>query len=324
MIGCLTINSPGVRNSATPDESILRDCWDGPVLWDCPMARFSSLKAGGPAKAVVHPRSSEELGQLIKGLNRKGVPWRVIGRGSNILVTEKGYNGVVVVFGQDFSKISFSSVGEGIFEVIVEAGCSLNLLLGFCRENSLTGLEFCSGIPGSVGGAIVTNAGIPGKDISQVIRAVTLMDHYGDCHDLPREKLSFSYRGWNLKEEMIVVTGKFRLEKGDPAEIDKACRKYLQNRKAKQPSSVASAGSFFKNPPGAAAAGALIEQAGLKGTEVGGARVSEKHANFIINTGNATAEDILALMRIVQERVFTVSGVHLEPEVHIFGQDNQA
>lgn len=292
--------------------------WQGEVLWDCPMERFSTLRVGGPATAVVLPTSAEEVSCLVKGLKQYDIPWRVIGRGSNILVPDAGFSGVVIVLGPQFSKIGKAQdLGEKT-EVHVESGCGLAKLCNWCMDHELAGLEFATGIPGSVGGAVSMNAGAWGKEISRVVAAITFIDSHGEIFSRSRQTLRFSYRHLDREEGTIILSAVFELCKGRREEIASACQKYMKQRKENQPQGAASAGSFFKNPAGQKAAGFLIEQAGLKGFRVGGAMVSDVHANFIVNTGAATSQNFLELMRIVQEKVLDNSGVCLEPEVDIW------
>lgn len=292
----------------------LAEDWLGAILWDAPLADFTTLHVGGPAAAVAMPATTAELVALLALLRRHGVPWRVIGRGSNLLVADQGYDGVVVVLDRRFGAIA----READASVRVEAGCGLARLLQWCVAQELTGLEFLAGIPGSVGGALAMNAGAWGPEIADRISAVELLDASGTLRRVARQELGFSYRHLVLAPETIIVAGLFALAPGSGREIEAQMAAYVAARKAKQPKGVANAGSFFKNPPGDAA-GRLIEQAGLKGTTVGGAMVSPVHANFLVNTGTATAGDFVALMALVQERVAARFGVHLEPEVHLLG-----
>ena len=288
--------------------------WPGTILWDAPLADFTTLRVGGPAAAVAMPASTAELVALVSLLCGHGVPWRVIGRGSNLLAADRGYNGVVIVLDRRFGAIE----AQGASTVRVEAGCGLARLLQWCAVQELSGLEFLAGIPGSVGGALAMNAGAWGPEIADRIEAVELLDGSGVIRRVARQELAFSYRHLALPPETVLVAGIFALAVGKGSAIEMQMADYVAKRKAKQPKGVANAGSFFKNPPGDAA-GRLIEQAGLKGTTVGGAMVSPVHANFLVNTGTATAYEVYTLMRLVQARVEAMFGVHLEPEVHFLG-----
>ena len=288
--------------------------WSGALLWDASLADFTTLRVGGPAAAVAMPASSAELVALLALLRAHDVPWRVIGRGSNLLVADRGYDGVAIVLDRRFGAIE--PVGPTTLRV--EAGCGLARLLQWCAGQELAGLEFLAGIPGSVGGAVTMNAGAWGTEIADRIGAVELLDESGVIRRVERDALNFSYRHLELAPGTIVVAGIFALAAGKGNEIEAQMAAHVAARKAKQPKGVANAGSFFKNPPGDAA-GRLIEQAGLKGTTVGGAMVSPVHANFLVNTGTATAADFVALMQVVQDAVAARFGVRLEPEVHLLG-----
>ncbi|HSH14070.1 MAG TPA: UDP-N-acetylmuramate dehydrogenase [Desulfurivibrionaceae bacterium] len=298
-------------------RELLGRCWAGPVAWDEPLAKWSSLRVGGPARALVQPGSIEAVRRLIMACMEVGLPWLVIGGGTNLLVGDAGFPGLVLVVGRNFSGISECGFDrDGRTLVKVEAGCALARLLGWSLRRGLSGLEFSVGIPGSVGGAVVMNAGAWGREIKDVLAGLHLLLPGGEVDYRERRALDFSYRRWSGPAGVLVLSATFALSSGDPAVIKAVCREHLQARKNKQPRGVASAGSFFKNPDGDFA-GRLIEAAGLKGLTVGGARVSEIHANFLVNSGGATATEMLALMRLVQEKVMSRFGVWLEPEVRI-------
>lgn len=298
-------------------RNIVSAFWDGEILWDCPMARFSTLRVGGPAAALVEPASMADLERLVRGLQERGLPWYVVGGGSNILVREAGFAGVVIHLGRKFAAISEPLADGERMEVSVAAGCSLTRLAGWCAEQGVSGLEFASGIPGTVGGAVVMNAGAWGGEMAQVVAAVTVVDPRGEVAELEREEIPFSYRSWGLSD-LVVAEVTFSLGRGERKDIEAVSRELAGRRRELQPLSLPSAGSFFKNPPGDAA-GRLIERAGLKGFQVGGAMVSPLHANFLVNVGEATADDFIALMEVVRKKVLAMSGVWLEPEVHIIG-----
>ncbi|MFZ5776492.1 MAG: UDP-N-acetylmuramate dehydrogenase [Thermodesulfobacteriota bacterium] len=297
----------------------LRREWPGAIEWDSPMARRCTLRVGGPARAVALPATLAELVQLASLLGVLGIPWRVIGRGSNLLVADAGFEGVLVVLDRRFGAIERRPArGDGMVPVRVEAGCGLMRLVNWCSSEGLTGLEFAAGIPGSLGGAVVMNAGAWGGEMSERIGSVCFVGTDGSVEWVTRDRLEFGYR-YLATAGRMVAAAEFLLKPGAPSAIEAACRDLLRRRKERQPQRVASAGSFFKNPAGLPAAGRLIEECGLKGSKVGGAQVSPVHANFLVNTGGATAQDFLDLMRLVQERVSERFGVWLEPEVRIIG-----
>jgi UDP-N-acetylmuramate dehydrogenase len=297
----------------------MADFWSGEVLWNCSLAPYTTLGVGGPAEAIIFPRGINELSQLMQGLRKINVSWHVIGRGSNIVVHDNGVNGVVIIFGRSFStKQKIEEKGDSI-HLKVDAGHSLSGLVNWTMEQGLSGMEFATGIPGTVGGAIVMNAGAWGREMSDVLLTVTMLDEAGNIISKGCSDMDFRYRSWGEVESMIAVGGVFQLYKKDSEKVKSRCHEIQEDRKKKQPLKHPSAGSFFKNPPGEKSAGQLIEEAGLKGVNIGGAQVSPVHANFIVNTGAASARDIIQLMQKVQQEVEKTSGICLEPEVKFLG-----
>ena len=290
-----------------------------PIKWNCPLADYTSLHIGGPAEGLCLVDDRDELQAVLRFAQKHSIPWRVIGRGTNLLVKDEGFSGLVLLLGEDFQHIScLKKNGSGKFLVTAGGGCGLARLSIRCMEDGLTGLEFAGGIPGSVAGAVVMNAGAWGEQISDVLTRVDLMTIDGSIR-IQRENLHFSYRRWddltNLATSSVIIAVELELRVGDPEKIRERCRELQEKRRKIQPRGVASAGSFFKNP-GQESAGRLIEASGCKGKQIGGARVSEVHANFLVNSGGATASDMFSLMRFVQEKVKGDSGIELEPEVH--------
>lgn len=284
---------------------------------DEPMSRHTTFRVGGPVDRMIFPRSREDLRALLRLLAADGIPWRVIGNGSNLLVSDRGLSGVALVLEGEFQEICLLPDG-----VTVRAGAGLPLrrLCAFARENGLAGLEFAWGIPGTVGGAVFMNAGAYGGETKDALAAATHMTAAGEVATLPAEELGLGYRRSRYGESGdIILRADFRLTKGDPAAIGETMDSLMARRKEKQPIGLPSAGSVFKRPEGGYAA-ALIERCGLKGERVGGAQVSPKHAGFIVNTGGATCADVLALTRKIQETVLRETGVTLEPEVKILGE----
>ena len=280
-----------------------------------PLDKYTTLRVGGPADYFAEPSSEEELSVLLNAAKEAGVPVLLMGNGSNLLVRDGGFRGLVIRLGKAFSRIEPWERG-----LKAQAGALLSALACEAASESLTGLEFAQGIPGTVGGGVYMNAGAYGGELGKCIESVTVLDH-GTVLEIPGSDMHFGYRHSRaMEEKWIVVGARFRLEKGDKEQIDAAMRDFAARRKEKQPLNYPSAGSFFKRPEGHFA-GALIEKAGLKGKQVGGARVSEKHAGFLINAGGAAASDFLALMKLVQDTVQKESGVLLEPEVRIVGDD---
>ncbi|KPK00194.1 MAG: hypothetical protein AMJ60_02300 [Desulfobacterales bacterium SG8_35] len=297
--------------------------WKGRILWDSPMAQFSTLKVGGPAEAVIQVAKIEELKRLLLWLKKHDIGWWVVGKGSNILVPDSGLAGVIIFLAgelRSIEKLLTPPHGTAAGKILIRAGggCLLPKLVRYCTEHSVSGLEFAAGIPGSIGGAIVMNAGAWGSEIGGLVDSVILMDCDGRVFSAQGKNLGFSYRKWSMPHNTILLSATFALTPGSKEDIKAACRKYLELRRENQPVTDPSAGSFFKNPPDDSA-GRLIEKAGLKGFSIGGAKISDKHANFIVNTGKASATDILNLMQLVQQKVYKRFGIRLEPEVHILG-----
>ena len=289
------------------------------VLENEPMSRHTSFKTGGPARWFVMPGNEEEILSLIDLCESKGVEYFFLGNGSNVLCKDEGYPGVIICLGKHFRKVSVSEEGR----VTAEAGMLMSGLSQIAAENCLSGMEFMSGIPGSVGGGIFMNAGAYGSEIKDIIESVTCLAREGGGWSrkvFNREECGMSYRKSVFSEmECVICEGTFRLKTLEDSETIYAGMKDLNNRRAeKQPLSYPSAGSAFKRPENGFAA-KLIEDAGLKGLTVGGAQVSEKHSGFIINTGNATSSDIFELIMTVRARVYEHSGILLEPEIRFLG-----
>lgn len=268
-----------------------------PVKWDCALDRYTSFAIGGPAEAVATVETSQELQSLLGYLEQERIAWRVIGRGTNLLVSDRGFAGVIVILSRDFEQFSESSSGDGTVIIAAGGACGLARLSLHCAGSGLSGLEFACGIPGTVGGAVIMNAGAWGRDMAGVLRSVTVVTPDRQ-ETVLRQDADFSYRSWpgftRYRGRGVVARVELTLCRGDAAVIRMHCQTLQDRRKAAQPPGK-SAGSFFKNPPDDSA-GRLIEMSGLKGTRVGGAMISEYHGNFLVNTGSATAEDVLRLM----------------------------
>lgn len=284
------------------------------VLFDQTMDEFTTFRVGGPVDAVCFPTALGQLQSLVRWLTAEEIPYLTVGRGSNLLFPDQGFKGVVIILEGELAAIEPS--GTDNHEVMAGGGLSIVELLSHCITNGLAGLEFLSGIPGTVGGAVAMNAGAYGEEISNWIQAIYVVTEQGDYMGKDRSKMRVTYRNLSLEKGAIVVTVRFRLNRDEPMMIRDRIRRNLARRKEKQPLEFPSAGSVFKNPPDHYAA-KLIEQSGLKGTTIGGAVVSPKHANFIVNMGEATASDILALMKLVQEKVKEDTGIDLEPEIRV-------
>lgn len=289
-----------------------------PIKWQCELSHYTSFAIGGPAEALVTVTELREVQPLLGFLALENIPWRIIGKGTNLLVRDEGFPGVIVRFGGELAAISEQDANDGSVIIRAGGGASFARLARRCSEQGLTGLEFACSIPGTVGGAVIMNAGAWGRDLASVLRGVQLMTAGGEI-DLFSGDLDFTYRCWQgfaaYRGKAVVVAVELTLPRGNKEAILAYCRSLQEKRTAIQPNEYASAGSFFKNPPHDSA-GRLIEMSGLKGLKIGGAMVSEKHGNFLVNTGGATAADVLRLMKIVQDTVERDCGVCLEPEVH--------
>jgi len=296
------------------------------VKFDEPMSRHTHFKVGGPADAFVAPESREDLIQLVTWTDSKGIPLLIIGNGTNLLVKDNGIRGIVVVLAKCSNKISKKDEKNREVLITAPAGAKLQELCSFAIKSGIGGMNYAVGIPGTVGGAITMNAGTALGSTEDVLDDVLIMLPDGKTERIKKSEIDFSYRNLSFgkkiniyKNRPIILEGSFRLFSSDAATLKEEAEKILSMRRKKQPVSFPSAGSFFKNPVQGKAAGRLIEKAGLKGKKIGGAQVSEKHTNFIINTGGASASDILALMEFVQETVFKTFNIKLEPEVKIVG-----
>ena len=278
-----------------------------------PMSLHTTFKIGGPARLAVFPKSEEEISAVIKKCNQYDVRFITVGNGSNLLVADEGIDAVVIILGKDFAEVTL--IGDDV--IYAKAGASLMKVCRFALENSLSGLEFAYGIPGSCGGGAFMNAGAYGGELKDVMFKCEHIDANGNVGSLEGDKLELSYRHSAYFDNGGMITGVyFKLKKADANEIKAVMDDYMSRRRDKQPLEYPSAGSTFKRPEGHFA-GALIEQCDLKGTSVGGAEISTKHAGFVINTGNATCNDVLQLCKRVADTVKEQTGVDLEMEVRV-------
>ncbi len=278
------------------------------------MKNYTSFKVGGPAELFLSPENAGQTAKLVRFCEKEEIPVFVLGKGSNLLVSDRGIKGAVIYTGK---QCGISLVDENT--VRAQSGASLAQLCTFALENSLSGLEFAYGIPGTVGGAVFMNAGAYGGEMKDVLLNSEYVSTDGTSGELDNEAMELSYRHSAYENSNLVITAaSVRLASADRNEIKSTMNDILARRKEKQPLEYPSAGSTFKRPEGNFA-GALIEQCGLKGVSVGGAQVSEKHAGFIINRGGATAADILSLIKHVQARVKAQTGVSLETEIRLIG-----
>ena len=280
------------------------------------MKELTTMRVGGAADCVVYAKNIEDIKKVVRGCAENGVPLTVVGRGSNLIVRDGGLRGVVLQLGKDFGSIAVEKN-----RITAQAGATLGALSRAALENGLEGLEFAEGIPGSVGGGVYMNAGAYGGEMAQVLTKVCVLQKDGTVAEMSKEELDMRYRHTKLMElGCVVLEAEFELKQGDKEEIAARMADFAQRRREKQPIQYPSSGSFFKRPEGYFA-GKLIQDAGLKGATIGGAQISQLHAGFMINIGNATAGDILNLMEKVQNEVMAQFGVQLEPEVRIIGEE---
>lgn len=279
-----------------------------------PMRGHTTFKVGGPAELFVTPGTFDEVMGTVKLCRAKQIPFYIVGNGSNLLVSDEGYRGVIIQIGKELGEIRVEDT-----LVTAQAGARLSVIANQVMEEGLTGFEFASGIPGTLGGACVMNAGAYGGEMRDVLTEITVLTPKGDVLRIPREEMELGYRTSVVSRKgYIVLEARMQLKRGNPQEIKAKMEELRKKRVSKQPLEYPSAGSTFKRPEGYFA-GKLIQDAGLRGFAVGGAQVSEKHCGFVINRGGATAKDVANLMSRVSEIVEEKFGVRLEPEVKKLG-----
>ena len=280
------------------------------------LSQHTTMKIGGPADIFIEPSSLENIQKVMTFLKERQIPWRAIGRGSNLLVSDKGIEGVVIKLGSGLDHLTINDS-----TITVGGGHSLVSLSTLISKKGLSGLEFASGIPGSVGGAVYMNAGAHGSDISKILTKAHVLFEDGSIEWLSNDEMEFTYRTSVLQKKRpgIVLEAEFQLTKGDRTAIVSQMQKNKDYRKETQPWNFPCAGSIFRNPlPNYA--GKLIEDAGLKGFQIGGAKISEMHGNFIVNAGNATAKDVLDLIQYIKDTILNSNGIIMETEVEIIGR----
>lgn len=299
------------------DRQALQQIFGERIRFDEPLSRHTSFRIGGPADAWVEVINSEDIRAVQRIAHAAGLPVFVLGGGTNLLVSDRGVRGIVLHLSRALGEISWQPNGDGC-HVHAGAAVPFKRLVTETIRRALTGLEFAEGIPGSIGGGLLMNAGAFGGEISNVIEWIDGVDADGQCRRVPRSELKFSYRHFDLEPGFIVTAMQFLLHPGDPAAIVARRNDAKQRRESKQPVGYPNAGSVFKNPPGHYA-GKLIESVGLRGHQIGGAMISPQHGNFILNTGNARAADVRALMRLALDAVWDQHQVRLEAEIKLVG-----
>ncbi len=296
----------------------LTDTFNGKILFDEPAAAYTSLRVGGKMDVLVFPENIEALSAVIAFTHRHEMPLLPVGNWTNLIVRDGGFRGIVVSLSR-LQKLIVRHQADGTALITAEAGCPLAQMLKTAAKESLSGSEFCTGIPGSVGGAIRMNAGAYGGEIKDIVEDITIIDKNGKTMAVAQKKLHFTYRNLDLPADSIIITGTFQLHSGRKKEIAAKMAEIIRKRKDKHPLDLPNAGSIFRNPPDCPA-GRLIEESGLKGLRVGDAQISEKHANFIVNRGKASTTDIMKLMDFIVQSVFEKTGRILEPEVRVAGE----
>ncbi len=297
------------------------------VKFDEPMSKHTSLRVGGPAEAFVIPENIEALKDLVNWSWQKKIPCLTIGDGTNLLVRDGGINGIVIVLTNCLKTIAQTDFNTDGVIVNAMAGAGMLNLCFFALKRGLEGMNFAIGIPGTVGGGIMMNAGTSYGSVESVLESLNILLPTGQTLRIRKEKLDFAYRRLSLNKEqtyvhggqLVILDGCFRLHPSDPEKLKKEARKILKTRRQRQPIGLPSAGCFFKNPVSEKTAGELIELAGLKGKSIGGAEISSKHANFLINRHKASAADFLALMELVEDAVLKMFDIDLKREVKVVG-----
>ena len=285
------------------------------LIFGAPMSEYTSFKVGGPADLMVLPANPEEAKKAVLLCKANSFPYFIMGNGSNLVVKDSGVRGVIISLSKNFEKVELL---DGL-TLRADAGITLAKLAGFAAEHELSGLEFASGIPGTLGGAVYMNAGAYGGEMKDLIETVRIINEDGNEFAMDNSELAFDYRSSIFQKSSYIITScRLKLRKGSREQIKAAMLELNARRKEKQPLELPSGGSTFKRPGGYYAA-KLIEDAGLKGFTIGGAKVSEKHAGFIVNYNNAAAGDIIALMEHVKSEVYSAFGILLVPEVEIIG-----
>ncbi len=279
-----------------------------------PMSKHTSFKIGGPAECFIKIKTIEQLKDILKYAQKENIPLTIIGNGSNLLVSDDGIKGIVLKI--EIEKIC-QDIENGIILLTVGSGIKLGALAQKCLKEEVTGLEFASGIPGTIGGAIRMNAGAHGSEMKDIVKTVTYMTRYGEIHTITNEQAKFEYRKSLFSEkDYIILEVELQLKTGKAEEIKEKMTEYATYRKEKQPIEYPSAGSTFKRGTDFITA-KLIDECGLKGYQMGGAQISEKHAGFIINKNNATAQDVINLMEYTKEQVYKKFGKKIEQEIEI-------
>lgn len=292
----------------------------GDLKFNEALKRYTSIQIGGPADALLVPADRDDLKAALQFARDKFVPWTILGLGSNVLIKDAGIRGIVLRLNKTFNQLNVLDETQEDVLIQAEAGVPLPKLVELSRQRGWTGLENLYGIPGSIGGTIRMNAGTRDGEMKDRLVEIEVLTHQGELITLPRSKLKFEYRHLHLPQKDVILGGKFQLKKSDPEAVQAKIAAYQKRRQETQPLDMPNLGSVFKNPDKGFAA-QMIEELGLKGVRVGGARISEKHANFIVNENQATAKDVLVLIGLIKDKVRDELQVKLELEAKVLGED---
>jgi UDP-N-acetylmuramate dehydrogenase len=305
------------------DKNWLTHYFGSQVAFSEPMSRHTTFGIGGPADALLTVRTDQQLRDVVRWGHDRGLPLMILGAGSNLLVRDGGIRGLVVKLANGFESVRQGArpLPDGWVGIAAGAGVPVRKLGKYALDHGLKGLNFTLGIPGTVGGALRMNASAWGSSMADTTSFISFLTQDGDIVTMGKERLHFSYRGLNLEEGSVILRGEFRLERSDREDLRQEALDMQRRRRSTQPLSLPSAGSIFRNPSADVSAGELIDRAGLKGLQKGGAEVSTRHANFIVNKGDARASDVVALMEHIQDVVFDRFAISLKPEVIIVGQE---
>lgn len=297
---------------------LLREKTRGRTILNAPMSKFTAMGVGGPADILIYPADKEDLAEIVAFASNRNIPRFILGKGSNLIVRDAGMRGVVICLSEGFNTLEIKEASSDRLFIYAGAGISIRRFSRWTVDQGVSGFEAVSGIPASMGGAIAMNAGAWNFNMGDKVLALEIMDSTGETMTYKRGMLKFGYRRLDISPEAIIVGALLEGAPSTPEQVKSAVKHFQTKRRESQPLSQQSAGCAFKNPPGKSA-GQLIDECGLKGVKVGDAEVSGIHANFIINSGTASASEIVALMGMIQERVYTKFKVKLEPEIKIVG-----
>lgn len=310
-----SVSSQHAKHTTPLQRLALSDVFEGEVLIKEPMARHTSYRIGGPADCFVRADSPSAVREVMVACAEQGAPLLTVGRGTNLLVSDEGFPGAIMVLGRDFKR---TSCDREAMRIVAGGAALLSTVVQEAMRNDLSGLEFAVGTPGTVGGAVRMNAGSREEWMGSVVDSVVLITPEAGIQRVPASSITWEYRHTDIPADAVIAECEISMKESDPLLIRGRMEASMARRKKSQPLGLPSCGSVFKNPEGASAA-KMIDDLGLKGTSIGGAQVSDVHANFIVNTGGATARDVRGLMELVQAEVEKAYGITLEPEVRLIG-----